>query len=106
MRSILKEYAEQIHVFLGERLTDVILYGSYARGEATTESDVNILILVNMSEEQVHEVEAEIMLYTYEINVTYDILIHPLVKVYKLYHFWSSVYPLYQKIDSEGVKFY
>lgn len=106
LRNILKAYAQKIHELLGEHLTDIILYGSYARGEATPESDINILILANLTETQIHEIEPDIMLYTYEVNVANDILIQPLVKPYKLYHFWSSVYPLYQKIDSEGVKFY
>lgn len=106
LRNILKAYAQKIHELLGESLTDIILYGSYARGEATPESDVNILILANLSESRIHELEPEIMLYTYEVNVANNILIHPLIKPYKLYHFWSSVHPLYQKIDSEGVKFY
>lgn len=106
LRNILKAYAQHIHELLGEYLTDIILYGSYARGEATPASDVNILILANLTEEQIHEIEPEIMLYTYEVNLTHNILIHPLTAPYKLYHYWSSVHPLYQKIDAEGVKFY
>ncbi len=33
----------------GERIKKVILYGSYVRGEATIDSDVDILVLVDRS---------------------------------------------------------
>jgi len=33
----------------GERIKKVILYGSYVRGEATRDSDVDILVLVDQS---------------------------------------------------------
>jgi predicted nucleotidyltransferase len=33
----------------GEKIKKVILYGSYVRGEATSESDIDILLLVDQS---------------------------------------------------------
>lgn len=35
-------------------MISVILYGSYARGDYTSDSDVDIMILVNLSEEVRH----------------------------------------------------
>ena len=33
----------------GERIKKVILYGSYVRGEATRDSDIDVLVLVDQS---------------------------------------------------------
>ena len=45
---VLKELTEQIYDLLGDKLDKVVLYGSYARGDNTEESDVDVLVLTNM----------------------------------------------------------
>ncbi len=37
---------------LGDKVYKIILYGSYARGDFNSESDVDIMILLNCSEEE------------------------------------------------------
>lgn len=48
-----KRLVDQVKAFLHERYGDgikrVILYGSYARGEATEDSDVDVLVLTDPS---------------------------------------------------------
>jgi predicted nucleotidyltransferase len=48
-----KRLVEQVKAFLhekyGERIKRVILYGSHARGEATEDSDVDVLVLSDPS---------------------------------------------------------
>ena len=39
----------------GDKLNKVILYGSYARGDSDNESDIDIMILVNLSKEETVE---------------------------------------------------
>jgi predicted nucleotidyltransferase len=49
----IKRLVEQVKAFLhekyGEGIKRVILYGSHARGEATEDSDVDVLVLVDPS---------------------------------------------------------
>lgn len=42
----LAEFATELRTHFGERLTQLMLFGSYARGEATGDSDVDLLIVV------------------------------------------------------------
>ena len=44
---ILKAIRDRLHAVHGARLHGVILYGSQARGEATADSDIDVLVLLD-----------------------------------------------------------
>lgn len=46
IESILSDVKENLKKIYGRRLKKIILYGSYARGEATEGSDIDIIILL------------------------------------------------------------
>jgi predicted nucleotidyltransferase len=43
----LKDAKARLHAAFGERLVSVKLFGSYARGEATERSDVDVLVVLD-----------------------------------------------------------
>ena len=47
LRPVLCELEEALRSVFGARLRDIQLFGSYARGEATEDSDVDVLVLVD-----------------------------------------------------------
>jgi len=47
LRGPLSAYAERLRRVFGSRLRDVRLFGSYARGEADEDSDVDVLVLID-----------------------------------------------------------
>ncbi len=54
---LLTELKSELRALYGERLTGVYLYGSYARGEADAESDVDILVVLDHIDRYGGEVE-------------------------------------------------
>ncbi len=44
-RDVLENFKERLLKELGERIDSIILYGSVARGEATKDSDIDVLII-------------------------------------------------------------
>ena len=46
LRPVLRTFEAELRATFGDRLRDVRLFGSYARGEATEDSDVDVLVLV------------------------------------------------------------
>lgn len=46
MMNLIKKYVSNVHEIYGTHLRQVILYGSYARGDYNSDSDVDIMILL------------------------------------------------------------
>ena len=69
-RKIIMLFSREMKRILGENLKKVILYGSYARGDYTENSDIDIMILVKMSDEEIRLVKNDIydLAFEFEIN--------------------------------------
>ena len=48
LTEVLKKYVEDVHKIYGDKLRTIILYGSYARGDFGPDSDIDIMILVDL----------------------------------------------------------
>ncbi len=74
IKSILAEFKEEIGELYGTRLKKVILYGSWARGDATEDSDIDLLIVLEGEIAPGAEIDKMIDIIT-EINLKYNALI-------------------------------
>lgn len=85
----------------GDYLVKIVLYGSYARGEQTAESDVDIaLFLKNGNTEKMHDEMTDIVV-DYELNQGVTLSVVPIE--YEQYQAWNKALPFYQNIDKEGL---
>ena len=103
---VLKEYAELTKEIYESALKAVILYGSYARGDYTEDSDVDILILVDMEEDEIGRSRERLSSLTYDFNEVHDLKIMPEVIGEKQFAYWLPVYSFYQNIEKDGVSIY
>lgn len=72
VRSILRELNLRLAALYGERLRGVYLFGSYARDEATEESDADILIVLDRVVNYSREIDTTSEL-TSELSLAYGI---------------------------------
>lgn len=106
LNSILERYVNDIHHLYGNRLKTVILYGSYARGDFRPDSDIDIMILVDLSEQEIIEKGHLLSDLTFDYNFEDDLKIMPIVKNLGHFNKWLRAYPFYYNIKKEGVELY
>ncbi|NJE54991.1 nucleotidyltransferase family protein [Thermococcus sp. 21S9] len=96
---ILREVKEKLIEILGDDLVDVILFGSYARGEAKEDSDVDVIVMVKrrLTLEE-HDRLSEITeKYVLEKGLVVSLIVYPVNP--RMEHD-----PLIQNVYTEGVK--
>lgn len=106
LKELLKQYVKDIHNLYGNQLRTVILYGSYARGDFRPESDIDIMILVDSTEEEIRENSHALSDLTFDYNFDYDLQIMPIIKNLDHFNRWLGAYPFYYNVKKEGVELY
>lgn len=85
-----------------EPTAEVIVFGSYARGEQRSDSDIDVLILVDKPELTLEE-EKRIKYPLYDLEFDTGQIISPLVLTKEDWEKRHVVTPLYENIQQEGI---
>ncbi len=105
-KSLLNKYVDEIKAIYGPHLRRVILYGSYARGDFRQDSDIDIMILLDLSDMEIKEYWHRLSCSTYDFNMDYDVDIKPIAKCEEHFKKWVCNYPFYANVSREGVTLY
>ena len=89
----------------GDKFQQVILYGSYARGDYDDESDIDIMIMVDMSREELKKYRLTFSEFFSEINLENGVFLTSKLQSQSYFNEWQSVMPFYQNILKEGVSY-
>jgi len=105
VNTILDEFVNGVNEILGNRMKKIILYGSYARGDFQKNSDIDIMILTDLEDDEIIEYRDEIWDFAYDLEYKYafDITLSPLVKNIDKFNYWLEAMPFYINVQKEGV---
>ncbi len=103
IHDIVYKFAQQMRYIYGEMLKRVVVYGSYARGDYRDNSDVDIMILVDASDEEIKKRFNDVCDLAFEYEMEYGIVISPLVKNEEHFMRWSETLPFYRNVRQEGM---
>ena len=105
INKVISEFITEINNKFGDRIKKIILYGSYARGDFNTTSDIDIMILTNFTDDERAQSRSEIVQLAYDIewDNKFDIHLSPLVKNVDRFNYWLEALPFYMNVQKEGV---
>lgn len=97
---VLQQYKSELQQLYGDRFKQLILYGSYARGQQHGESDIDLLLMLNSMNSPYSEIDAMSELnYSYLLN--YELLISVVPTTAECFENMPN--PLYFNIKKEGI---
>ena len=106
LKTLIDTYINNIRDIYGSHLCNIILYGSYARGDYNEYSDIDIMILVDLSDMDIKKYRHQLSDMTFDINIENDIDIKPMAVNDQHFNRWVGVYPFYANVKEEGVMLY
>lgn len=87
-----------------DRIRSIILYGSYARGDYNSDSDIDITAVVSGNREELQEKLKLVWDESAEIGLENDVVVSPTVIPEDEYEKYRNVLPYYRNISTEGRK--
>lgn len=106
LRTILSEYVDKVKAIYAGKLSRVILYGSYARGDYTEDSDIDIMVLVEDSDDNVRAKSEKLSFMTYDFNMDHSTDIHSISRSRRYFEYWDTAHPFYKNVKNEGIMLY
>ncbi len=100
---VMYQFVDEMKKIFGDSLKDVILYGSYARGDYNAESDVDVMIIADIEETEIMRHVYAISEYLGALLIDYDIVISPVVESYSRYQEYKDVIPFLKNVQKEGI---
>ena len=100
-RAAIAEYLAQIYQRVSGRVQGVILFGSKARGDADTEADIDLLVLVDL---ETNELRTSLWRIAADVSLDFNIVLSP--RVFGQAR-WAEArqmgLPLYRAIMADGI---
>lgn len=101
----INDFVNKVNELLGNRVKKVVLYGSYARGDFNEDSDIDIMILTDLKDDEISLYRRKVSDIAYDIEMynNFDLVINPLLKNIDKFNYWGEALPFYINIKKEGV---
>lgn len=98
---------EALRIFAG-KLNSVILYGSYARGDNDSESDIDLMLLIDITAETFNGYRSEIAKISSRLSLETDdcVTISVALQDLKTFEKYKEILPYYRNVVSEGIAIY
>ena len=107
-KSILNEITSKVSnaakECLGDKLDKVFLYGSYARGDSFSDSDIDILVLANIPREDTRKIYKKIWSIIGDLDLEYNVFISIHVTDCTTFYQYANDLPFYMNVLRDGVE--
>ncbi|MBR2215873.1 MAG: nucleotidyltransferase domain-containing protein [Selenomonadaceae bacterium] len=105
-QNLLEQYVKLLQPIYGSHLKNVILFGSYARGDYNDDSDIDVMILLDLDDDSMKLYRKELCANTNDFNMDNDVFVQIITVNINTFTKWKMVHPLYVNVVREGVSIY
>lgn len=106
LQGVLGRVKEESRKIYGNQLNRIILYGSYARGDHTDESDIDIMILLDCDRDEIRKLRDRTSEMASDISLEEGVFVSILLRDRKHFEENQDFLPFYQNVAKEGVAIY
>lgn len=103
VHDIIISFANGVKKILGDDLKKIILYGSYARGDYSENSDIDIMVLTTLTDSEIERVESKIYDLAFDFLMDYGVDISVVIKNENQFNYWLGALPFYDNVQREGM---
>lgn len=103
---LFSELNENMSKLFGNKLKKIILYGSYAKRKQNKDSDIDFIVLVDDTEENLRRNKYRIADIMSKLSLSYNILVSITEETYNRYIEYLEILPFYKNISEEGIEIY
>lgn len=100
---VIQSFTLDMCKLFGRSMKKVVLYGSYARGDYQENSDIDIMILTSLSDEEIRKIEFKVYDIAFEYEMMYEVMISVNVKNEEHFNYWLGALPYYDNVKREGI---
>jgi predicted nucleotidyltransferase len=104
LHNVLFIFAEGVKELFGDKLKGLILFGSYAREDFDEESDIDIMILVDIDKSELHKYRTLVSQIADRADWDYETLLSPMIKSFSEFEKYKESWPFYHTVNMEGVR--
>ena len=107
INNITDEVSVKVRNVLGDKLRKIILYGSCARGNYNNDSDIDVMVLADIrNDNELQELEKIVWGIGWDIGFEHDIMVSVFLKDLRHFNEWLGSTAYYQNITNDGVVLY
>lgn len=106
LQAVLENVKNVSQQLFKEDLNKIILYGSYARGDNTEESDIDIMIVLNCDTNKVKKLRSLTAEMASNISLEHEVFISVLLRDKRHFEDNLDFLPFYRNIIREGIVVY
>jgi predicted nucleotidyltransferase len=104
LNEVLNKYSAAVKDVFKDNLKSMVLFGSYARGDNDSESDIDILILVDIDKLGIKKYHKQMVKIASDLELEYDIVLAPIVENFSEFNKYKEASSFFKNVDREGVR--
>jgi predicted nucleotidyltransferase len=106
IEKVLGLYVERVKTHLKDKLSAVYLFGSVARGDYTSDSDIDVMLVLNMDDDEIRTTRSSLTRLAGDLDLDYNVLINKFSTSRDDFEAYKNSRILFYIVRKEGVLLY